>query len=148
MPHLKQRLLFIASGIALTLLIGTIGFILIEHYPPFDAFYMSLTTISTVGYFEVRKLSLAGRVFNSFLILFGVSTMLLAVGAMTQTIIELELTQYFPKRRQKKMIDINLEITTSSAASVVSAGERRKSFNAPAPNSSFSKRMKRKPIAR
>ena len=46
-----------------------------------------------------------GRIFNSFLILFGVIVMLLAVGAMTQTVIELELNQFFGKRRIKNMID-------------------------------------------
>ena len=71
----------------------------------FDAFYMTLITVTTVGYAEIHPLSHAGRVFNSFLIMFGVTTMLLAVGAMTQTIIELELNQFFGKRRVRSMID-------------------------------------------
>jgi len=93
--------------IALVLIVagGTLGFVLIEHYPPFDAFYMTLITITTVGYGEVHPLSDAGRIFNSFLIFFGVTAMLLAVGGMTQAIIELELNQYFGKRRTRKMID-------------------------------------------
>ena len=95
----------LGSGILLILTGGTLGFIFIEHYPPFDAFYMTLITISTVGYGEVHPLSQAGRVFNSFLIFFGVTIMLLAVGGMTQAIIELELNQYFGKRRTRKMID-------------------------------------------
>jgi voltage-gated potassium channel len=66
---------------------------------------MTLITVSTVGYAELHPLSHAGRVFNSFLIFFGVTIMLLAVGGMTQAIIELELNQYFGKRRNKKMID-------------------------------------------
>ena len=78
---------------------------MIEHYPVFDAFYMSLTTITTVGYQEVHPLSTAGRIFNSFLIFFGVSVMFLAVGAMTQTIIELEFGRYFEKRQAKRMIE-------------------------------------------
>jgi voltage-gated potassium channel len=44
-------------------------------------------------------------VFNSFLIFFGVTTIFLAVGAMTQTLIELELNQFFGKRRVRSMID-------------------------------------------
>jgi voltage-gated potassium channel len=79
--------------------------VLIEHYPVFDAFYMTVTTVTTVGYGEVHPLSQAGRVFNCFLILFGVITMLLAIGAMTQTVIELELNQFFGKRRIKNMIE-------------------------------------------
>src|SRR5579885_1605530 len=99
MARFRNRLLFITAAIVLTVISGTLGFIFIEHYPPFDAFYMTLITISTVGYAELHPLSHAGRIFNSFLIFFGVTIMLLAVGGMTQAIIELELNQYFGKRR-------------------------------------------------
>jgi voltage-gated potassium channel len=105
MGHLRRRLALIAIAMALVLAGGTIGFMWIERYPAFDAFYMTLTTVTTVGYAEIRGLSHAGRVFNSFLILIGVTTIFLAVGAMTQTAIELELNQFFGKRRVRNMID-------------------------------------------
>ncbi len=105
MEHLPRRLAMILAALALTIGGGTVGFVVIEHYPVFDAFYMTLITITTVGYGELHTLSHAGRVFNSFLILFGVITLLLAVGAMTQTVIELELNQFFGKRRVKSMIE-------------------------------------------
>src|SRR5437016_1208063 len=105
MEHLPRRLALITLAMALTLAAGTAGFVLTEHYPVFDAFYMTLTTVTTVGYGEIRTLSQAGRIFNSFMILFGVVIMLLAIGAMTHTIIELELNQFFGKRRIKGMID-------------------------------------------
>lgn len=105
MDHLRSRLAIIGTAILLTLAFGTAGFVLIEDYPLFDAFYMALITVTTVGYGEIHPLSQAGRLFNSVLILFGVTTMLLAVGGMTQTIIELELNQYFGKRRIKAMIE-------------------------------------------
>src|SRR5580704_8547157 len=105
MGQLRRRLAVIVVAMLVTLGGGTLGFVLIEHYPVFDAFYMALITVTTVGYGEVHPLSQAGREFNSCLILVGVITMLLAVGAMTQTIIELELNQFFGKRRVKGMID-------------------------------------------
>jgi len=105
MNRLARRLLFIALTIAATLLIGTVGFVLIERYPPFDAFYMTLITMTTVGYAEVHPLSQVGRVFNSFLIIFGVTTIFIAVGAMTQTIVELEIGDVLGKRRNKRMIE-------------------------------------------
>src|SRR5580658_7108670 len=105
MDQLRRRLLLIASAMVATLAVGTAGFVWIEHYPVFDAFYMTLITVTTVGYGEVHPLSQAGRLFNSFVILFGVVIMLLAIGAMTQTIIDLELNQFFGKRRIKNMID-------------------------------------------
>ncbi len=105
MRRLRNWLIVVGGGILLVLLGGTLGFVWIEHYPLFDAFYMALITITTVGYQEIHPLSYYGRIFNSFLIFFGVTVLLLAIGGMTQVIIELELTQYFGKRRTRKMID-------------------------------------------
>jgi voltage-gated potassium channel len=105
MRRLRNWIVVLGGGVALIVTVGTIGFIWIEHYSPFDAFYMTLITITTVGYEEVHPLSFYGRIFNSFLMVTGVTMLLLAVGGMTQVIIELELTQYFGKRRTRKMID-------------------------------------------
>jgi len=66
---------------------------------------MTITTMTTVGYGEIHPLSRAGRIFNSFLIFFGVTTIFIAIGAMTQTIIEMELGDVLGKRRTKRMID-------------------------------------------
>ena len=87
------------------LCVGTVGFVVIEGYPVFDAFYMTLITITTVGYEEIHPLSHGGRIFNSFVIFFGVAVIFIASGAMTQSIIELELGDRYGKRRKKRMID-------------------------------------------
>ena len=105
MDHFSRRFAFLGAAILFVLLLGTVGFKVIEGWSLFDSFYMTLFTITTVGYSELHGLSQAGRVFNSFLIFFGVTTMFLAVGLVTQTAIELELLQYFGKRRIKNMID-------------------------------------------
>lgn len=106
MNRLALRFLIILSAIAATLAIGTVGFVLVDHrFSAFDAFYMTLTTMTTVGYGEVYPLTPAGRVFNSFLIAFGVTTIFIAIGAMTQTIIEWEFGSVLNRRRNKKMID-------------------------------------------
>jgi voltage-gated potassium channel len=105
MIPLARRFLYIAAAICLTLLVGTIGFTVISGFPPFDAFYMTLTTMTTVGYMEVHPLTRGGRIFNSFLIIFGVSTIFIAIGAMTQTIVEREVGEAVGRRRMKRMID-------------------------------------------
>ncbi len=102
--RLVRRAIIIAGLLLFTFCIGIVGFRAIEGYSIFDAFYMTLITITTVGYQELHPLSHAGRIFNSFLILFGVSAMFFAVGAMTQTIIELELQNRYGERRKKRMI--------------------------------------------
>lgn len=86
------------------MLVGTMGFSLLEGYSVFDAFYMTLITMTTVGYQEVHPLNEAGRIFNSFLILFGVTAMFVAVGTMTQTIIELQLKDRYGERKKRRAI--------------------------------------------
>ncbi len=103
MSRLAKRLLYILVAIGATLTIGTVGFSLIGGYSAFDAFYLTLTTMTTVGYGD--RFSHAGRIFNAFLIMFGVTTIFIAIGAMTQTIIEFELGDAIGKRRNKRMID-------------------------------------------
>lgn len=105
MANLRRRIAFILALMLVPLLIGTAGYVLLEGFSLFDAVYMAVITVSTVGYAEIHNLSRAGRAFNIFVIMTGTTGLLLAVGAMTQTIIELELNQFFPKRRNKRMID-------------------------------------------
>ena len=102
--RLIRRILFILGLLCLTVVSGTVGFVIIEHYSWFDAFYLTISTITTIGYPEPRPLTHAGQVFNAFLIVFGVTGMFVSVGAMTQSIIELELQGRFAERRKKKMI--------------------------------------------
>jgi voltage-gated potassium channel len=105
MNRLARRFLILGVALLVTLATGTIGFAWIDGFPLFDAFYMTLITMTTVGYSEIHPLSHAGRIFNSFLIIFGVTTIFIGIGAMTQTIIELEFGDAIGKRRNKRMID-------------------------------------------
>ena len=103
-PFLR-RLKIIAMLVAGTVTLGTLGFIFISDFPPFDALYMAVITIAAVGYFEVHPLSTAGRVFNMFLILFGASIMVYSMSAITQTVLETEFSDLLGRRRTKKMIE-------------------------------------------
>ncbi len=100
----RRALLFFGLMLAL-IIFGTIGFIVVEHYHWFDALYMTVITLTTVGYYEVKTLSTAGRVFNMILLLVGVNAILFGVGMMTSTIIELQLDHYFDRKRRQRMID-------------------------------------------
>lgn len=102
--RLVRRVLWVAGLLCFTTAVGMVGFRLIEGETWFDGFYETITTISAVGDPQAQALSHAGKVFNAFLILFGVTAMFLALGAMTQTIIELELQDVYGKRRKRRMI--------------------------------------------
>jgi voltage-gated potassium channel len=77
---------------------GTAGYMLIEHWSLLDAFFMTLITLTTIGYEEVHRLSDAGRLFTSTLILGGVGTMLWAIGVFTETLSTGELVRYRRRR--------------------------------------------------
>jgi len=93
-------------GIALACVVagGTAGFHFIEGWPWFDGFYMVVTTLTTIGYQEVHPLSHAGRVFNVLVIVAGVSLALVAVGAITQALLEFELQSFFGRRKMERDI--------------------------------------------
>lgn len=105
MRRIPRSMAIMGAAVVATLVTGTAGFVWLEHYPVFDAFYMSLITIATVGYSEIHPLSPAGRVFNSVLIVFGVSLLFFAIGVVAQVVIQVELGELLGRRRMKRMID-------------------------------------------
>src|SRR5215472_16938654 len=83
---------------------GTVGFHWIEGWSWFDSFYMVVITLSTIGYEEVHRLSHAGRVFNTGLIIAGVTMLFLSIGALTQALLEFELVKVFGRRRMEREV--------------------------------------------
>lgn len=81
--------------ITFTLSVGIIGFILIEGYTFLEAFYMTIITISTVGFEEIRPLSDGGRIFTSFLIITNIGIFAYAITTISSFIIEGEFRNFF-----------------------------------------------------
>ncbi len=69
----KLRLVLLAAVLGIAG--GTIGFIILEDMTPLEALYMTMITVSTVGFGEVAPLHPGGRIFVIFLIIFGVMTL-------------------------------------------------------------------------
>ncbi len=88
LPNSDQALVRTVKAAALVAALllggGTLGYHLLEGWPLFDAFYMTVITLSTVGYGEVRPLSMQGRMLSILLILGGVGTLGYALGATTE----------------------------------------------------------------
>ncbi|HWR13349.1 MAG TPA: potassium channel protein [Terriglobales bacterium] len=84
--------------------IATFGFHFIEGWTWFDALYMVVTTITTIGYREVHELSAVGRAFNLYVILVGVGLLFLAIGALASALLEFELRKFFGRRRMEREI--------------------------------------------
>jgi len=103
-PTLKWRFLAITGVLVVATLIGTIGFRIVEGWPLFDAFYMTLMTLTTVGYGEVHPLSFHGRLFASFVMLVGVAGVFVSFAILGDTLLRLELADYFGRRRRTRML--------------------------------------------
>lgn len=84
---------------------GTVGYVLIEGWPAWDAFYMTVTTITTVGYREVHELSRAGQVFTVCLLIGGVGTALYTFTLLATTVVEGGLPKQLRQRRHARMLE-------------------------------------------
>jgi voltage-gated potassium channel len=92
-------------GVALVLLIGTVGYRLIEGWPLLDGFYMTVITITTIGFTEVHTLNRAGKIFTLFIIFAGIGMVGYALLAGTQLVIEGEINKILTRRRSMKAIE-------------------------------------------
>jgi voltage-gated potassium channel len=84
---------------------GTVGYVLIEGWSAWDAFYMTVTTITTVGYREVHELSRTGQVFTVFLLIGGVGTALYTFTLLATTVVEGGLPKQLRQRRHARMLE-------------------------------------------
>jgi len=99
-----RHLRLIGIALACVVLAGTAGFHFIFGWQWLDAFYMVVTTLTTIGYQEIHPLSSGGRVFNLALIFFGVALVFLSIGALTQALLEFELRSFFGRRKMERDI--------------------------------------------
>ena len=77
---------------------------LIEKWNVVDAFYMTIITISTVGYGEVLPLSLSGKMFTSVLIITSFGTFAFAVTSITSYIMGGEYKRYYQHHKLNQMV--------------------------------------------
>lgn len=83
-------------------LVGTAGFVVLEGWSVGDAFYMTVITLSTVGFGEVHPLSPGGRIFASLLIIGGLATAIYTFTRLGQVVLEGELLGGLGRRRMRK----------------------------------------------
>src|SRR5438309_10168037 len=98
LKHYTRILLPLYLMIAITI-IGTIGYHFIANYPFFDAFYMTIITVATVGYGEVYPLNEAGRVFTVFLIIISFGTFAYAISSITKFVMDGQIYEFFKNRK-------------------------------------------------
>lgn len=84
---------------------GVLGYVAIEKWSFFDALYMTIITLTTVGYQEVHALSKEGRSFSMVLILSGVGTMFYTFGVGAKVLLEGELRDILGRKKLTKKIE-------------------------------------------
>ena len=84
--------------------LGTVGYIAFG-FGFLDAVYQTVTTVTTVGFREVRPLTSGARVFTIVLILVGVGTALYTLGVLIETLFEGQMRGVFRRRRMERHID-------------------------------------------
>ncbi len=98
-------LAFWFSIILLILLIGVLGFMVIEGFSFFDALYMTVITVSTIGYGETNPLSAQGRVFNICFIITSFSILTYAFATISRYVTSGEMQLYFKNKKLMKQVD-------------------------------------------
>jgi voltage-gated potassium channel len=97
-----------AFAVALLLVIiagGTVGYVAIEGWGAWDAFYMTIITVTTVGYREVHTLSRPGQAFTVVLLFSGVGAALYTFTLLATVVVEGGLPQRLRRRRHERMLD-------------------------------------------
>jgi len=102
MDYFKLKLS--VSLLFVTILFGTSGYVVFEDMPPYEAFYMTLITISTVGFSEVKPLSDIGRGITIIIIIAGISLLTYTLGQVATIFVEGELRRILGRRKLEKQI--------------------------------------------
>jgi voltage-gated potassium channel len=105
---LRIQLLLPLSVVTVVVLVGTLGYFWLwraEGGTWMDALFMTVTTITTVGYGEVKPLGTAGRVFTMILALAGIGSLFYTLGVMMEYLVATRLADPGGRRRMQRRID-------------------------------------------
>ena len=105
MTAFLSRSIWILAFLFVLLVGGTAGYLLIEDQGLRDSFYMTVITLTAVGYEEVWPLSHSGRVFTMFVLLGGLTWMGLWFANLTSLFVELDLKDVLRRRRTMREIE-------------------------------------------
>ena len=99
-----RKVIFLIVFLVAVLFFGSFGFVWIEGWSFFDALYMTVTTLTTVGYGEVHPLSQFGKLYNIVLILTGMGVLFYIISALARVVVEGEIQEALGKHKFMKDI--------------------------------------------
>ncbi len=105
--HLNMllSLLKTALPLAVIIFIGTIGYCLIEGWAPVDALYMTVISLTTVGYSETHPLSTTGKFFTMMLILSGIGSVAYIVGNISMQYVHPFFDFVMKEKKMEKILN-------------------------------------------
>lgn len=83
---------------------GTFGYMVLEHWVFLDALFMTVTTLTTVGYGEVHPLDSRGRIYTMILILFGVGLLVYILTDLAEIVVHANPMVFFGRRKLRERI--------------------------------------------
>jgi voltage-gated potassium channel len=99
-----KRLQIALFVLAFILAFGTVGYMVIEGWGVADSLYMTIITLSTIGFGEVHRLDTPGRLFTIVLIMGGVGTAAYALKSAIQIILEGEIRGILGRKKVNEKI--------------------------------------------
>jgi voltage-gated potassium channel len=100
----RFRIRYALMALVAALIFGTVGFHLIERWSLADSFYVTVQTLTTVGYGDQTPHSRGGRSFAILVMLIGAGGVALAISTIVQSIVQSELIETFGQRRQSRKV--------------------------------------------
>jgi voltage-gated potassium channel len=97
-------LLIALAALLALMVLGTVGYMVLEHLTATDALYLTTVTISTVGYGDVVPVTAGGKLFTVFLIMTGVGTALYLLSQLAELVIEGQLRELFGRNVMEREI--------------------------------------------
>lgn len=109
LSSVNRRRLVVAGGIvAIIIVVGAVGFHMIEGLSWLDSFYTAVQTVTTVGYGDIAPQTRAGRAFATFLMLVGAGTVLYSLTVIAQAVMQSEMVEAFGvKRKMREMENLS-----------------------------------------
>jgi voltage-gated potassium channel len=105
MARTNRRFLPIILIPILVASVGVVGYVLIEGWSLNDALFMTIITLTTVGFGEVRPLTIAGRWFTVALILLGVGSVVYSLSVAAEYLLSADVGRRLWRRRMQNTID-------------------------------------------
>ena len=108
LPVISLKFNALVKSVTLGLIVvagGTIGYILIEEMTAFDALYMTIITLSTVGFKAVHNMSSEGKLFTIFLIISGTGMIAYTLSSLLQFTLEGQLRKILGRKKLESRIN-------------------------------------------